>query len=279
MSALAATPAAPAGQPFTYKKVGERELKLFVSKPADWKAEDKRPAIVFFHGGGWVGGTPSQFNEQCKYFASRGMVCATVDYRLLDVKTKETPLTCVQDAKSARRWVRSHAKELGIDPSRIAAGGGSAGGHLAAFCGMVEGKDDSQDDLAVSPKANALVLFNPVFNNGPEQWGHARVGEQYKEFSPAHNITRDDPPAIIFLGSEDALISVETTKAFQTELQNLGVKCEFHVYDGQKHGFYGKSNANGKYFYETVTAADKFLAGMGWLTGPPTLEPPAPKVP
>lgn len=267
---LAAT--TPMGEKFVYKTIEQRELSLWISKPADWKESDTRPAIVFFHGGGWVAGVPSQFNDHCKYFASRGLVCATVEYRLLDKNTKEEPVAPINDAKSAMRWMRSHAKELGIDPKRIAAGGGSAGGHLAAFCGMVEGKDDPKDDLKVSPKPAALILFNPVFNNGPGQWGNSRVGDHFKEFSPAHNITRDDPPAIIFLGSRDALISVETTKKFQDEMKQLGIDCELHVYEGQPHGFYGKSNANGKYFYETVTSADKFLNRLGWLSGPPTLE-------
>ncbi len=266
-----------AGENFVYKKVGEREMSLFVSKPADWKATDQRPAIVFFHGGGWVGGTASLFDGHCEYFASRGLVCATVDYRLLNKTNKESPLACVQDAKSAMRWVRSHAKELGIDASRIAAAGGSAGGHLAAFCAMVEGKDDPQDDLSVSPKPNALVLFNPVFNNGPGQWGHARVGEKYKEFSPAHNITSNAPPTTIFLGSEDDLIPVETAKEFQTQMQKLAVKCDLHVYEGQKHGFYGR--ANPKYYYETIVEADKFLEKLGWLKGPPTLSQPVGKKP
>ncbi|MBA4150030.1 MAG: alpha/beta hydrolase [Verrucomicrobia bacterium] len=269
--------AEPVGEMFVYKKVGDRELKLWVSKPADWKAKDKRPALVFFHGGGWVGGAPTSFNEHCKYFASRGLVSVTVEYRLLKGKTNDSPLVCVQDAKSAMRWVRSHAKDFGIDPKRIGAAGGSAGGHLAAFCGIVEGKDDPQDDLSISPKADALVLFNPVFNNGPGQWGHFRVGDSYKEFSPAHNITRDDPPTIIFLGSEDHLISVETTKAFQTEMQKLGIVCEFHISEGQKHGFYHFSKSNGKNYYDTVTGADKFLASLGWLKGLPTLQAPQPK--
>lgn len=260
---------------FIYKKVGGRELSLYVSKPTDWKPTDKRPALVFFHGGGWLGGKPSLFDQHCHYFASRGLVCATVEYRLLNKTNNESPLACVQDAQSALRWVRSHALELGIDPARIGAGGGSAGGHLAAFCGMVSGQDDPQDDLHISPKPQALVLFNPVFNNGPGQWGHARVGQSYREFSPAHNISADDPPTVIFLGSEDAVISVETTKDFQTQLQKLGVKCDLHVYAGQKHGFYGKGNP--QYFYETVTTADRFLATLGWLKGPPTLEKPPQK--
>lgn len=255
---------------FVYKKIGDRELKLFVSKPADWKPSDARPAIVFFHGGGWVGGNASQFDQHCHYFASRGLVCATVEYRLLDKNNSESPLTCIQDAKSAMRWVRSHAKELGIDPSRIAAAGGSAGGHLAAFCGLVSGKDDPQDDLHISPKPQAMILFNPVFNNGPGGWGNKRVGDAYKEFSPAHNITSNAPPAVIFLGSADALIPVATAREFQTQMQKLGVKCDLHIYEGQKHGFYKAP----KYYYETTKEADQFLATLGWLKGSPTLEEP-----
>ncbi len=264
----------PIGERFVYKKVEGRELTMYVSKPEGWKQSDKRPAIVFFHGGGWVAGAPSQFNDHCKYFASRGLVTATVEYRLLDKTKKETPLACINDAKSAMRWVRSHAKELGIDEKRIAAGGGSAGGHLAAFTGMVEGSDEPQDDRSISPKANALILFNPVFNNGPGQWGNSRVGEHYKQFSPAHNITRDDPPAVVFLGTKDDLIPVQTVRDFESEMKKVGVRCDIHLYEGQKHGFYGKYNANGKYFYETVFQADRFLASLGWLKGAPTLVKP-----
>jgi acetyl esterase/lipase len=265
------------GEPFVYKTVGGHELKLFITKPADWKATDERPAMVFFHGGGWVGGEPKQFNDHCTYFASRGLVTATVDYRLMSREKTATPDVCIRDAKSAMRWVRAHAKTLGIDPKRIGAGGGSAGGHLAAFVGMVDGKDDPQDDLAISPKANVMVLFNPVYNNGPDQYAYARVGEHFKEFSPAHNITPDDPPAIVFLGTKDHLIPVQTARDFEAGMKKAGVRCETHLYEGQKHGFYGKHNANGKYFYETVSAADKFLASLGWLKGEPTLAAPKEK--
>ena len=132
----------------------------------------------------------------------------------------------MNDAKSAMRWVRSHAAELGIDPNRIASGGGSAGGHLAAFVGMVEGKDDPQDDTKVSAKSNAMCLFNPVFDNGPGGWGTERVGDRYQEFSPAHNITKDDPPAIVFLGSQDKLIPVKTLETFKANMEKAGVRCE-----------------------------------------------------
>lgn len=251
-----------------YKKVGERELKLFVANPPDWKASNKRAAAVFFHGGGWVGGVPTQFNEQSRYLAGRGLVCIQVQYRLLG-KDNEPPLICVQDAKSAMRWVRAHAVELGIDPNRIAAAGGSAGGHLAAFVGMVEGQDDPQDDLKISPKADALLLFNPVFDNGPEGgWGQARVGQRYKEFSPAHNISADDPPAIIFVGTKDNLIPVSTVQRFKSNMEKVGVRCDLHLYEGAGHGFF---NAQ-PYLNQTLIETDKFLASLGWLQGEATLK-------
>ena len=210
MFIVASSYAVPPGEPHVYKEVNGRSLSLYVTKPKDWLSNDQRPAIVFYHGGGWTGGAPGQFDEHSGYLASRGMVAVQVEYRLLDRKGNEPPETCVADAKSALRWVRSHARDLGIDPSRIASGGGSAGGHLAAFVGMVDGGDAAEDDKSISPKSNAMVLFNPVFDNGPDGWGHKRVGDRYREFSPFHNISRDDPPAIVFLGSKDALIPEKT---------------------------------------------------------------------
>ena len=260
------------GERFVYKKVGNRELQLYVVKPADAKASDQRAALVLFHGGGWVGGGPTQFNDQATYLTSRGMVCVQVEYRLLDKSNEEPPVICVQDAKSAMRWVRSHAGELGIDPKRIGAGGGSAGGHLAAFVGLVDGGDDPQDDLQVSAKADALVLFNPVFDNGPDGgWGQARVGDRVQEFSPAHNISADDPPAIVFLGTRDNLIPVATVKRFQANMKAAGVRCEAVYYDGQPHGFFNDAPWKSR----TLLEADKFLASLGWLAGPPTMKEPA----
>lgn len=283
LACLSVSVSLQAAEPAThiYKKAGDRPLKLTLVNPPGWKAEDKRPAMVFFHGGGWVGGGPTQFSQHSDYLATRGLVCIQVEYRLLKGTAADTPpLVCVQDAKSAMRWVRGHAAELGIDPQRIGAGGGSAGGHLAAFVGMVEGLDDPQDDLAISPKANALALFNPVFDNGPDQgWGTARVKDRYKEFSPAHNITSDDPPAIIFLGTEDKLIPVAVVERFKDGMVKAGVRCEALFYEGQGHGFFNAGKANNKFFHETLVATDRFLASLGWIQGEPTLNTATPPKP
>lgn len=264
-----ATLLAPAAEPgvHVYKRTDGHELTLQVITPPEWRATDRRPALVLFHGGGWTGGARDQFAPQAKHFASRGLVAILVTYRLASKDTKEPPLVCVQDAKSAMRWVRAHAGELGIDPQRLGAGGGSAGGHLAAFASMVSGMDDPQDDLSISPRGDALILFNPVFDNGPDQgWGHERIGALYRQYSPAHNITPTAPPTIVMLGTKDDLIPVAVVERFKAAMDQAGVRCETHYYDGQGHGFFnpGKSE-NDRYYHETLQAADAFLVTLGWL--------------
>jgi carboxylesterase type B len=129
---------APAMKTFTYKKTKQANLEIIIQYPPGWKETDKRPGIVFFFSGGWTGGLVEQFEPQAGYLASRGMVAARADYR---VKSRHgvTPKECVEDAKSAVRWMRQNAGILGIDPDRIVAAGGSAGGHIAACTAFTPG--------------------------------------------------------------------------------------------------------------------------------------------
>ena len=169
------------------------------------------------------------------------------------------------------RWIRKRSSEFGIDSDRIASAGGSAGGHLAAFIGCIDGGDDPNDDTAISAKSNAMLLFNPVYDNGPDGWGKERVKDRYKEFSPAHNLTADDPPSIVFLGSEDVLIPVSTAEKFRDTCKSLGIQSELHVYEGQGHGFFNGGKQGGRWYRETAREADKFLRKLGWIQGEPTL--------
>ena len=152
----------PNAESHVYKTVGETKLYLHVFRPANKNAK-KLPAIVFFFGGGWTSGTVTQFVKHSEHLAARGMVAIVADYR---VKSRHgvTPIECVMDAKSALRWVRGHANEFGIDANRIAAGGGSAGGHLAAATALVKGFEEKSEDLKVSSRPNALALFNPALD-------------------------------------------------------------------------------------------------------------------
>jgi acetyl esterase len=221
---------------------------------------------VFFFGGGWNGGSVTQFEQHAKYLASRGMVAFVADYRVKS-RQKTGPDACVADGKSAIRWVRENAKRLGIDPKRIAAGGGSAGGHVAATTGICDGLDDqAEQGSKVSSKANALLLFNPVYDNGPEGYGHERAKQWFPAISPAHNITKDDPPTIVFLGSKDSLIPVSTAKKFDADLKAVGVPSEVWIYAGQPHGFFNETKSQ-KSFLDTVLKTDAFLVSLGWLDG------------
>lgn len=255
---------------WTYKTVGDVTLRLHVFLPPGHQASDRRPAIVLFFGGAWNNGSPSQFYPHCQYLASRGMVAISADYRV-KTRNQTSPRECVMDGKSALRWVRAHATEHGIDPQRIAAGGGSAGGHVAAAVALVNGFEQPGEDTTVNCRPDALVLFNPVFDNGPTGWGHERVKEYWREFSPLHNIRATAPPTVVFLGSKDALVPVATAEDYQRRMAENGRRCDLHVYPGQAHGFFNYKNT--EYYEKTVIEADRFLASLGYLQGEPTLKP------
>jgi acetyl esterase len=180
----------------------------------------------------------------------------------------------VADAKSAIRFLRKNSKKLNIDEEKIVASGGSAGGHLAAAAAMVPGLNDPKDDQKVNAKPNALILFNPVFDNGPTCYGFDRMGERYHEISPMHNINIDTPPTIIFLGTKDDLIPVETANLYKRKMELAGNRCELFLYEDQKHGFFNyreNSNDGNKYFTETLLQTDLFLESIGYLSGEPTI--------
>ncbi len=248
-----------------YKKADTLNLTLRVFKPAAFDATQKYPAIVFFFGGGWVGGNIGQFQKQAIYLASRGMVAILADYRVQS-RHHTTPFEAVADGKSAIRYVRTHAGDLGIDPDRIVAAGGSAGGHVAAATDLTK-LDEPIENAAVSSRPNALVLFNPVFNNGPGEYGYDRVGTRYTEISPYHNIRKGAAPTLIMLGTKDKLVSVATADAYKVKLTEAGSRCELLLYPEQPHGFFNR----GEWFTKTLRDTDIFLKSLGYIKGEPTL--------
>ena len=181
-----------------WKKVPQRDrpLELHYFYPDNFKTTDSRPTVLFFFGGGWSGFNPNQFYPQAKYFASRGMLAICATYRTTGYYKTE-PWHCVEDAKSAVRHLRSKASSLGIDPKRLIVGGGSAGGHLAAATATIKDWDSKDDDLQISSIPNVLLLFNPVFDNGPGGYGNnkkdSRVKDYWEKISPLHNLDGRQP--------------------------------------------------------------------------------------
>lgn len=264
-----------------YKTVGDVKLNLYIFRPHGHRPSDERPAIVFFFGGGWNNGTPRQFEPHCRYLASRGMVAMTADYRV-GSRHGVTPVACVQDAKSAIRWVRQNAKRLGVDPKRIAAGGGSAGGHIAACAGVVEALDEPNEKKLISSRPDAMVLFNPVMALAPATEAPTesqrqryerfkdRVGRDPRVISPAHHVRRGLPPSIIFFGTDDWLL--EGARWFAEKATQAHNRCELINFEGKRHGFFNYGRKDNKSFVETLRLADRFLASLGYLAGEPTID-------
>ncbi len=252
----------PLGKKIEYKRVGELPLFLYMLEPSS-PQPSPRPAIVFFHGGGWVSGNLGQFNPQAAYLAAQGMAVIQVQYRLLSNQGTEPPRICAEDAKSAMRWVRAHARELNIDPDRIAAGGGSAGGFLAAFTALVPSWNDPSDDLHISPKPNALVLMFPVIDVSPAGFAdvNKRFGPTYKEYAPQEFVSASAPPMLIQSGLADKQVSPDSLRLFQDKVKKAGGRCDLILYPGQKHGFANEA----PYMTITLTAAAHFLKSLGYL--------------
>jgi acetyl esterase/lipase len=216
-----------------------------------------------------VSGDKAHFLNHAKYLSQRGIVCFLVDYRTKN-GNNSSPFESLKDAKSAIRYIRKNAADFKIDPGKIIAAGGSAGGHLAAATALIEGYNEDTDDLAISAIPNALVLFNPVIDNGPGGYGYERIGDDYKSFSPLHNIKKGAPPTLILLGTNDALVPVVTVEYYEQVMEKVGSRCELRLYEGAEHGFFNYRNF--EYYKNTLMETDLFLTSLGYLKAEPVVK-------
>ena len=246
-----------------YKSTNEGELNLFIYKPSEFDIKKKYSCIVFFHGGGWNSGNPEQFQRQSRYFASRGMVAVSVEYRIRN-KHGTSPIQAMEDTKSAIRFIRSNARLLSIDPSKIAAAGGSAGGHLAAVSANIDLFDNKAENLDISSKPNLLILYNPVIDFGARKWLWIN---NPSDASPIHNISKGSPPTIILTGTNDKIVPVESIMNYKKIMQSIGSRCDVILYEGAEHAFFN----TGEDFVDTLYRTDVFLKSLGYIDGEPTI--------
>jgi acetyl esterase len=264
---------------FTFKQTPQGPLELVVDYPANWKPTDARPAIVFFFGGGWMHGSIDQFARQATYLAGRGMVAIRADYRVASRQHTE-PNAAVEDGRSALRWVRVHAKDLGIDPNLLAAAGGSAGGLLAACTAQCPLDAPIGEDTSVSPRPNALVLFNPVVDIvGIMESPHPEAVLRHfpalmqdatlqRLISPLWHVARADPPALLLFGALDSELG--PARSYIRAMTAAGVRAELFTADGAHHGFFNHS----PWYERTLYRTDEFLASLGYLKGLPAIKDP-----
>ncbi|QZE15173.1 alpha/beta hydrolase [Halosquirtibacter laminarini] len=244
-----------------YKQIGDVQLEMNVFYPENFDQSKSYPAIVFFSGGGWLGMNINQFRPQAQHFAKKGFICFTPKYRT--AKHHGTgPTASLKDAKSAMRYIKGNADSLHVNTDHIIASGGSAGGHLAAACALIEGHNEETDDLSISTIPSALVLFNPVIDNSSDGYGYKRLGCDYKTFSPLHNIKKGAPPTLFLLGTKDHLIPVQTAELYQKKMTDVGAKCKVVLYKDQEHGFFNyKFKEN---YLKTINEMEEFLLELGY---------------
>ncbi len=255
-------------QTITYKQSEQRDLELHIFYPNDQQNGKNRPVVINFFGGGWVGGDPKQFFDQCEYYASLGMVAISVDYRVSS-KDKTSPFQSVMDAKSAVRWVRQNKKMLGIDPDKIVTSGGSAGGHIAVCTALIEGVEDDPK-LKVSSVPNAMILFNPVVNTTAEGYGANKLVGHETDLSPLHHVRPNLPPTLLFHGTCDTTVPYQNAVDFVAAMTAQGNDCTLISAFGENHGFFNSPNfrasAGDRNYKRAMRESAIFLAKLGYIS-------------
>ncbi len=261
-------------QTLTYKRVAGQDLTVDAFQPNRDPAKTSRPAIAFFDGGGWVFGRPAEFHAACRRYAGMGFATFAFQYRLsinADVTYPHPDITLVEsvkDARSAIRWLRANATRLGIDPHRIVVAGQSAGGQLAWSTALFDNLNEDGDDLKVSPRPDALLLYSSNYNT-MEVWADMIMDKRRTQIwsvSPFHNLKAGLPPALAFHGREDATVPYFSVQFFATKTRELGNAFELVTVDGRQH-YLGEGNEKyARYFDEAILErTDAFLRQRGFM--------------
>lgn len=251
-----------------YGTGGGRELKLDLYRPS--AKEGPFPAVVFVHGGGWRAGHRGHFSRQAMYLATRGYVCACIEYRL---SGEARFPAAIEDVKCALRWMRAvGAREFQVDPERIAVSGGSAGGHLALLAGTSGGVGELEGEGGwgeQSSRVQLVVAFNPAcefvgfeidavkdFLGGSA----GEVPEAYRMATPSSWLDGSDPPMLVLHGREDSTVPYAQAERFVAAAKAAGVAAELYTEEGVGHSWFSFP----PHFAPTTQALASFLDRHFW---------------
>lgn len=237
-----------------YRHASGEDLTLTLYVPG--RASAAAPAVVFFHGGGWLLRVPRSVAPLAQAFAARGYVAAAATYRLSDLAPFPA---AVADAKAAVRWLRAHAGEYGIDRDLIAAAGESAGGQLAAMVATTPGLWEDGEDLDQSSAVQAAMLLSgdgldfrdpDLFREreiaggpGIQYLGGTidQIPDVYELASPIVHVSAATPPTLLLHGTADRTVPYAQAVAFRDALTEAGGVAELFTAEGAEHGFYRRS--------------------------------------
>ncbi|MBX7207307.1 MAG: alpha/beta hydrolase [Verrucomicrobiaceae bacterium] len=227
----------------------DRKEKADLYFPKTIAAGEKLPAIVFIHGGGFNDGDKARQREVsiCSDLARGGYVAMSINYKLWNKGVKHpTWPQSVYDAKTAVRWLRKNAATIGINPDRIGAIGGSAGGNLAsmlAVTGPADGLDPKEPLGDVSARVSCAVdLYGAVDLPNYHDMKmflktRAEDAAVYAKGSPINYCDKHDPPMLLIHGTADEVVDHSQSATFAAKLKAAGVEHEFVSIPGAPHSF------------------------------------------
>jgi acetyl esterase/lipase len=233
-----------------YGKGADQDLKLDLARPR--RIDHARPCILFIHGGGWAHGSKSQFDLAIRTAAAKGYVAASIDYRL--APQYRFPAQ-VEDCKCAVRYLRSHAKQYGIDPNRIGALGDSAGGHLVLMLGVTRPEDGFEGSGGWTQTSSAVQAVVSWF--GPTDLAAADMPEISKpivrEFlgtypapelgrkaSPMTYVHQGECPILLLQGTIDPLVPYTQAVIMAKRISDEHAPGRAELLIGAGHGFVGE---------------------------------------
>ena len=245
-----------------YKRTEQGELTLHCFYPEDHSENDRRSAVILFHGGKWDQPMVTQFVPQALNFVALGAVGIVAEYRT-SFAHATTPLESISDAQTAILWVRKNNRYLGVDPEKIIAGGSGSGAHIA-LCSAMHKKVEHNGFFSGAP--NALILWSAIVDTtkrglGVEKFEFKRDA---RRTSPSKNIRRKLPPMLFFHGNEDPIAPVASVEKFANRLSSKRNVARFVPFNRATHSFFN-FNVNQHYFVQTLESAEGFLIDQGLL--------------
>jgi acetyl esterase/lipase len=243
-----------------FGKGGSTDLRLDIYRPP--AGTEKRMATIHMHGGGFTGGSKETLSERVLPYATAGYVAIPVQYRLAG--EAKWPAQ-IEDVKAAIRWTRANAKSLGIDPGRIAVVGHSAGGYLALFAAGTGNRPEFEGrngTPGAGTQVAACCAYYPATEVRPQANGTANnlmpAGSDeaaHRAASPLTYITKAFAPTVIFHGTADTTIPLESSERLFKQLRDAQVPVELHAIAGVPHVF----DSSPEFARSAGTLADFFI--------------------
>ena len=240
-------------QNLIYSSPGGRDLHLDLFLPKEGRGLS--PAVVYIHGGGWKGGNKNAFRRHAAHMATKGFAGACIEYRLSGEAKYPAAL---QDSKAGVAWVRANAAKYRIDPQRIGAAGGSAGGHLVALLGVL---GDVKAVAAFNPAVD-LVSFGKSAptgaSNSVAEFLGATYAQQPELWAEATPITHVDKNSAVFLflhGNADTTVPYQQSVDMLKKLKAAGVEADLFTAEGAAHGFFNRP----PWFEPTLKRMEEFF--------------------